>query len=74
MYVNKTDKDKYPTGWGDGIHAGDVYANGNIAVGENGDIAASINKVGEVKAKSLCIEDVCINKNQLQQIKTQAKI
>lgn len=74
LHVNRTIQDKYPSGWGDGIHARDLYANGTVATGQNGNIAASINNVGEVKGKTLCIEDVCIDKNQLQQIKSQAKV
>lgn len=74
LYVNRTGQDKYPSGWGDGIHAWDIYANGTVAAGQNGEVAASINNVGEVKGKMLCIEDVCLNKNQLQQIKSQAKV
>ena len=46
---------------GDAQHEGNVVANGTISA-------------GEVKGKTLCIEDVCINKNQLQQIKSQAKV
>jgi hypothetical protein len=74
LYVNRSSKDQYPSGWGDGIHSKDVYANGTVATGENGQIAAYINKAGDIKGKQLCIEDVCINKNQLQQIKSQAKL
>lgn len=74
LYVNRTPKDNYPSGWSDGIHSLDVYANGTVAAGQNGQIAASMNNAGEIKGKMLCIEDVCINKNQLQQIKSQAKV
>lgn len=74
LYVNRSEKDKYPSGWGDGVHAWDVYANGTVAVGQNGELAAYINNAGEVKGKMLCIENVCLNKNQLQQIKSQAKV
>ncbi len=76
LYVNRSEKDKYPSGWWDegGIHALDVYANGTVAVGHNGQVAVSMNNAGEIQGKTLCIEDVCINKNQLQQIKSQAKV
>jgi hypothetical protein len=74
LFVNRSAEDKYPSGWGGGIHAWDVYANGTVAAGQNGQVAASMNNAGEVRGKTLCIEDVCINKNQLQQIKSQAKV
>jgi archaellum component FlaC len=127
LRVNRTKNDKYPTGWSSGIHGWDVYANGTIATGQNGDIRASMNSSGDVRAdgnvflnggnnwiihtpndnrtsmwitpssgynnenwnwgnalkldangtmnsKVMCLEDVCINKNQLQAIKTNAKV
>jgi F0F1-type ATP synthase membrane subunit b/b' len=74
LYVNRSSKDQYPSGWDNGIHSWDVYANGTVATGQNGQIAASMNNAGEVKGKTLCIEDVCINKDQLQKIKSQAKL
>lgn len=74
LYVNRSSKDQYPSGWNDGIHSHDVYANGTIATGQNGKIAASMNNAGDIKGKQFCIEDVCINKDQLQKIKSQAKL
>lgn len=75
LYVNRSVNDKYPSGWGDtGIHAWDVYANGTVAAGQNGTVAASMDNAGQIKGKMLCIDDVCINKNQLQTIKSQAKV
>ena len=40
----------YPPGWGGGIHTWDVYAEGTVAAGQNGNVAASLNKDGIVKA------------------------
>ena len=37
-----------PAGWGGGIHAFDIYANGSIACGTNGDIKSYLNKDGTV--------------------------
>lgn len=74
LYVNRSSKDQYPSGWVDGIHSKDVYSNGTVATGQNGQIAASMNNVGDIKGKQLCIEDVCINKDQLQKMKSQAKL
>lgn len=74
LLAGRSTKDPFPSGWGDGVHAWDIYANGSIAAGQDGQVAASINNAGEVKGKTLCIEDVCINKSQLQQIKSQAKL
>jgi hypothetical protein len=73
LLVNRTPSDKYPD-LGNGIHALDIYANGTIGVGNDGDIAAAMNGSGKIQAKTLCIDDVCLNATQLNAIKTQANI
>lgn len=37
----------YPTNWGGGVHTWDVYAEGTIAAGRNGNIASSMNTSGQ---------------------------
>lgn len=34
--VNRSDKEKWPDGWGAGVHTWDLYANATIATGKNG--------------------------------------
>jgi len=48
LKVNRTDKDPYPK-WGNGIHTWDVYANGSIGLGQNGQINSLINRDGYAK-------------------------
>jgi hypothetical protein len=50
LRVNRSKTDKYPDGWGNGIHAWDVYANGTVATGQNGVLQASMNGQGDVRA------------------------
>ena len=60
--VNRPKTEKWPKGWGKGLHSWDVYANGAIAAGKGGNIAAYINSAGNayVGAK-LTAKDVNIN-------------
>ena len=47
LHVAENTAGSIPAGWGGGIHAFDIYANGSIAVGTNGAIAASMNSAGD---------------------------
>ena len=73
LLVNRGPNDKYPA-WGNGIHTWDLYANGAVGVGTNGNVSASIDNQGKVQATSLCIDNVCLNSQQLNTIKSQAKV
>jgi hypothetical protein len=74
LYVNRSSQDKYPSSWNDGIHTDNMYANGTIAIGQDGNINASISNTGRVEGKNFCIEDVCLNKAQLQKVKNDLKL
>jgi hypothetical protein len=69
LSVNRTNADKYPSGWGNGIHSWDIYANGTIAAGTNGEVNASLTSEGIVGGKTLCLADVCIDRRQLQKLR-----
>lgn len=73
LLVSRTKRDKYPA-WGDGIHTWDLYANGSIGVGTDGNVAASMNSAGKVQGKEVCIDNVCLNSAELSAIKSQAKV
>ena len=47
-HPNSYDK-KMPDGWGNGVHAWDIYANGNIGAGHEGDVKAFMSASGDVK-------------------------
>jgi len=47
MHVNRSDSDRYPNG-GSGIHTWDLYANGAIGAGSNGQVAAYLNRDGNI--------------------------
>lgn len=46
MHVNRSDTDRYPNG--SGIHTWDLYANGAIGAGTNGQVAAYLNRDGNI--------------------------
>jgi hypothetical protein len=71
LLVNRSTTDRYPN-WGDGLHTWDLYANGTIGAGTNGAVAAYINNAGRIAGKELCIDDVCLNSQELNNIKTRA--
>jgi hypothetical protein len=50
MRVNRSTEDKWPTGWGQGVHAWDVYANGTVGAGKDGNVAAYMNRDGHIEA------------------------
>jgi len=50
LKVNRTDTNPYVSGWGDGIHTTDVYANGTVGVGQNGGVSASMNSGGNIQS------------------------
>jgi hypothetical protein len=52
MRVNRSSEEKWPSGWGQGLHAWDVYANGTIGAGKDGGLAAYLNSGGHVVANS----------------------
>jgi hypothetical protein len=47
MHVNRSGSDRYPP-WESGIHTWDLYANGTIGAGSNGEVAAYINREGNM--------------------------
>lgn len=47
LTVNKGALTSYPSSWGDGIHTWDVYAEGSIATGRNGNKVAGFNHLGD---------------------------
>lgn len=73
LLVNRSPSDKYPA-WGDGVHTSFLYANDSIGVGNDGDVAAAISSSGTVQAKKMCIDNVCLDAEQLNTIKTQANL
>lgn len=46
LQVNRSDADKWPGGWGGGVHSLDMYANGTMGAGANGELAAYMNSSG----------------------------
>ncbi len=50
LKVNRSDNDRYPAGWGAGVHAWDVYVNGTVGAGVNGGLSAYMNSAGDLFA------------------------
>lgn len=73
LKVNRAPTDKWPGGWGHGLHSWDVYANGTVAVGEDGGINSFMNKTTVSARDQLCVDGECINKNQIRRLKDLAK-
>lgn len=48
LHVGPNTSGGIPSGWGGGIHAWDIYANGTMACGTNGSIRSYLNKDGYV--------------------------
>jgi len=48
LKVNRTDAERYVDGWSPGIHTLDLYANGTIGAGSNGQVAASLSRDGDI--------------------------
>jgi hypothetical protein len=60
-----------PDRWGGGVHTWDVYANGTVGVGQNGQVASSMDSLGQIKAaQSVCIGGTCITEGQLKRLLT----
>ena len=55
LKVNRGDGEKYVPGWGNGIHAWDVYANGTIGAGTDGNVAAFFNRNGDIQGNSVTV-------------------
>lgn len=53
LKVNRSDSDRYPN-WSPGVHTWDLYANGTVGAGQNGNVAAYLNSNGDMG---------CINAN-----------
>jgi len=51
MKVNRTDSDPYVNGWGSGVHTWDLYANGTVGVGKDGEVVTSMNSGGDIWCK-----------------------
>ena len=51
LKVNRAEGDRYVNGWGQGIHTWDLYANGTVAAGNNGDVAAYLNRDGNIYSR-----------------------
>lgn len=47
--VNRPDSEKWPTGWGAGVHTWDLYSNATIGLGTNGAIKSYMNSAGDMK-------------------------
>jgi Chaperone of endosialidase/Collagen triple helix repeat (20 copies) len=56
LKVNRSATDKYPQGWGAGVHSWDVYANGTIGTGKDGNVLASMNSSGGIQGESLVVK------------------
>lgn len=52
IQVNSPDGSRYPD-WGSGIHTWDLYANGTVGAGKDGQVAASIVHNGHIEAAML---------------------
>ena len=55
MKVNRPDNEKWPNGWGKGIHSWDVYVNGTVGAGKDGNVAAYINRDGWIGGDNLVL-------------------
>ena len=55
LQVNRTDSDPK---WGTGIHTTDVYANGTVGAGTNGQVAAYLNVNGDMGCTNAYLNDV----------------
>lgn len=55
LKVNRGPGDKYPDGWGAGVHSWDVYANATIAAGQNGGVNAFFNSAGDSKFNTVTL-------------------
>jgi hypothetical protein len=55
LQVNRTDSDPK---WGSGIHTTDVYANGTVGAGTNGQVAAYLNVNGDMGCTNAYLNDV----------------
>ncbi len=53
LYVGRQTSESWPQGWGPGLHAWDVYANGTVAAGSEGNVNAYINSSGIIKGDRL---------------------
>jgi hypothetical protein len=47
LKVNRSDGDRYPN-WGAGIHTWDLYANGSVGAGQDGNVVAYLNSNGDM--------------------------
>lgn len=52
MRVNRSADEQWPNGWGKGLHAWDVYANGTVGAGKDGTLAAYMNRDGIIMANN----------------------
>lgn len=52
-----------PQGWGGGVHTWDVYGEGTVAAGKDGQIAAGLNREGSVWGKNTTTETLNANAN-----------
>jgi hypothetical protein len=57
LKVNRGDNEKYVPGWGNGVHAWDVYANGTIGAGIDGNVAAFLNRNGDIQGNSVSVNN-----------------
>jgi hypothetical protein len=62
-------KQSYPQGWGGGVHALDVWANGSITAGRNGQVASYMNNAGTVGCKQLCVGGSCLSAAEVAKLK-----
>jgi len=48
LKVNRSDSDRYPN-WSPGVHTWDLYANGAVAAGQNGNVAVGLYSNGDIR-------------------------
>ena len=53
LRVYRSEQDPYPNGWTPGIHTRDLYANGTIGAGQNGNLTVTMKPNGEIRATEM---------------------
>lgn len=65
LRVGRTQTDKWPQGWGLGLHSWDVYANGTVGAGKDGMVNAYLNSEGAMYGKTLNATDTVTTKDAI---------
>jgi hypothetical protein len=53
LRVYRSEQDPYPNGWTPGIHTRDLYANGTIGAGQDGNLTVTMKPNGEIRATEM---------------------